>query len=344
VARGKKLTSSGVPLPIPIKEAGVTDELQATIDGCIAAHRRLEGTLGSIDDKVARQPSRLPGWTVGHVLTHLARNAESHVRILDAAMEGTSVEQYPGGYEQRSADIEAGSTRTSGELCDDVRATAAALEAAWDRMTPEAWHGHGLAHGTEWPCSMLPFHRWREVEMHHADLGLSYSPANWPEEYVALELPAALATFPDRLADSDARRVLVWLVGRSDQPAGVNLAPWQADREHYFVPPPDLETDRRRVTIFRSRLRQEAVQSYGSVAERIAEVARAMPGFVEIKTFTADDGERVSLVTFASAEEHEAWRVHPEHRAAQRRGREEFYQDYLIQVCQVTSERSFTRP
>ena len=321
----------------------MTDELQATIEGCIAAHRRLEGTLGSIDNEVARQLSRLPGWTVGHVLTHLARNAESHARMLDAAVEGGSTEQYPGGYEQRGSDIEAGSSRSSEELCDDVRVTAVALESAWARMTPKAWRGHGLAHGMEWPCWMLPFHRWREVEIHHADLGLSYAPAEWPDGYVARELPAALATLPDRLTSADARRVLAWLVGRFDQPADVNLVPWQATRENYFVPPPGLETDRRRVTIFRSRLRPEAVESYRPVAEHTEELARSMPGFTEIKTFTADDGERVSLVTFASAEEHEAWRVHPEHRAVQRRGREEFYQDYCIEVCQVISERSFTR-
>jgi len=190
---------------------------------------------------------------------------------------------------------------------------------------------------------MLPFHRWREVEIHHADLGLSYSPAEWPDGYVARELPAALATLPDRLTSADARRVLAWLVGRFDQPADVNLVPWQATREHYFVPPPGLEADRRRVTIFRSRLRPEAVESYRPVAEHTEELARSTPGFTEIKTFTADDGERVSLVTFASAEEHEAWRVHPEHRAVQRRGREEFYQYYCIEVCQVISERSFTR-
>ena len=46
-----------------------------------------------------------------------------------------------------------------------------------------------------------------------------------------------------------------------------------------------------------------------------------MPGFVDFKSFVADDGERVSIVTFASVETHRAWRDHPEHRAAQHMGR-----------------------
>jgi heme-degrading monooxygenase HmoA len=73
------------------------------------------------------------------------------------------------------------------------------------------------------------------------------------------------------------------------------------------------------------------------------DLARAMPGFVEIKSFIADDGERVSVVTFESTETQAAWRQHPEHRIAQRRGRDEFYDEYLIQVCRMSSERRFSR-
>jgi maleylpyruvate isomerase len=75
----------------------VSDELLATIVGCTDAHRHLERRLESIDHAILRRASRLPGWTVAHVLTHLARNAESHVRMLGAASEGRSVEQYAGG-------------------------------------------------------------------------------------------------------------------------------------------------------------------------------------------------------------------------------------------------------
>jgi heme-degrading monooxygenase HmoA len=71
------------------------------------------------------------------------------------------------------------------------------------------------------------------------------------------------------------------------------------------------------------------------------ELAEKMPGFGEVKTFTAEDCERVSLVSFASPEDHAAWRAHPDHRVAQRRGRDELYDEYLIQVCRVVAERAF---
>lgn len=91
------------------------------------------------------------------------------------------------------------------------------------------------------------------------------------------------------------------------------------------------------VTVFRSRLRPEALEEYGGTADRMAELARAMPGYVEHKAFTADDGERVTVVTFADRASHDAWRTHAEHRVAQRRGREAFYASYSLQVADVTS-------
>ena len=215
----------------------MTDQdLQAALAGCAAAHRRLEAIVASVDDAVARQPSRLPAWTVGHVLTHLARNAESHVRILDGALAGQAVEQYPGGEEQRDRDIEAGAGRPAAALRSDVLDTNAALEAAWARMTPHAWQGHGLSEGSQWSCQVLPFHRWREVEVHGADLGLGYSPEDWPVEYVDRELPLALATLPDRLSAPARAEVLAWLLGRTGQPPSLDLAPWQSTSEYYDSP------------------------------------------------------------------------------------------------------------
>jgi heme-degrading monooxygenase HmoA len=92
------------------------------------------------------------------------------------------------------------------------------------------------------------------------------------------------------------------------------------------------------VTVFRNRLRPEAAGDYGVLAPHILELATAMPGFLDATTFAAADGERVTIVTFADQSSHNAWRDHPEHRAAQRRGIDEFYETYSIQVATVTYE------
>lgn len=86
------------------------------------------------------------------------------------------------------------------------------------------------------------------------------------------------------------------------------------------------------VTVFRSRLRPDGVGAYTDDAAVIAELARSMAGYVENKVFTAEDGERVNVVTFADPQSHRAWRDHPEHRAAQQRGIASYYSEYSIQV------------
>jgi heme-degrading monooxygenase HmoA len=95
------------------------------------------------------------------------------------------------------------------------------------------------------------------------------------------------------------------------------------------------------VTVFRSRLRDDAGEQYAPVAERMLQLARSMPGFVDFKTFTADDGERVSIIVFDSIETHDGWRDHPEHRRAQELGRARFYESYRIQACALIRQRDF---
>ena len=94
------------------------------------------------------------------------------------------------------------------------------------------------------------------------------------------------------------------------------------------------------VTVFRSRLRDDP-EGYDETAEAMEAAARAMPGFVDFKSFRADDGERVSIVVFDSPESHTAWRDDPRHRAAQQRGRNEWYAEYRIQVCSLEKEHVF---
>ncbi len=97
------------------------------------------------------------------------------------------------------------------------------------------------------------------------------------------------------------------------------------------------------VTVFRSRLRPEARPAYAEDAPLVLELAGSMPGFVDAKGFVADDGELVTLVTFADLAAHEAWRDHPEHRAAQRRGIDAYYATYSIQVGETSYASSFAR-
>lgn len=97
------------------------------------------------------------------------------------------------------------------------------------------------------------------------------------------------------------------------------------------------------VTVFRNRLREPAREAYTAELEVVADLARSMPGFVETKTFVADDGERATIVTFADEESHRGWRDHPRHRAAQRNGIADYYEEYSIAVGTTSYASAFTR-
>ena len=98
------------------------------------------------------------------------------------------------------------------------------------------------------------------------------------------------------------------------------------------------------VTVFRSRLRNDVPDEYWTLASELEQLAREVNGFVEYKVFTAPDGERLSLAVFESPEAEGAWRDHVAHREAQLRGREQFYEQYDVSVCELSRQRSWTRP
>ena len=97
------------------------------------------------------------------------------------------------------------------------------------------------------------------------------------------------------------------------------------------------------VTIFRSRLRPEHKEEYERWAARMHDIAAKMSGFISIKTFTAEDGERVSIVEFESEEATRAWREQADHRQAQELGQKLFYSEYRIQVCKPIRDYSFPK-
>jgi maleylpyruvate isomerase len=169
------------------------------------ATQRVLETVRHLSDAEARAPTRLPGWTRGHVLTHLARNADAQRRLLASARTGEPVEQYPGGEAGRAAEIEAGAHRPAAELVEDLREAAAALASGWEALPEHAWDRETVTlHGRR-PVKDGVLARWREVEVHHADLGLGVTPADWTAEFVAVYLPRTVHGLPGRARDRSLR-------------------------------------------------------------------------------------------------------------------------------------------
>ena len=202
------------------------DERERDLEGARRAHRTLEQHIVGLTDEQARRPSLLPDWTVGHVLTHIARNADGVINMLEGALRGEIAPMYVGGLEQRAADIEAGAARSAEELVADVLATTLRVEAAFAAMTAEAWQGQGVAAFGPVAMNDLPGRRRRETEVHHVDLGLGYTVHDWPTDYVRVEIrrmtmvwdsrqAMGLTGLPARTLAVDEHTRAAWLLGRA---------------------------------------------------------------------------------------------------------------------------------
>lgn len=195
---------------------------------------RFVETIGVLTDADVRRATPLTGWTVGHVLTHVARNADSHSRRADAASRGEIVDQYVGGYAGRADEIERGAHRTAIELIEDVRRSARQLQVIWEQVPEYAWASltRGVA-GMERPLEALPRSRWQELEVHLVDLGVGPTYREWSDDFIEAWLPLLRLSLQDRLPDGtapptdlDERDELSWLYGRLTRPDLPVLAPW----------------------------------------------------------------------------------------------------------------------
>ena len=191
------------------------------VEGCRQAHIKLRTATAGLTDEQVASPSMLPDWTVGHVLTHVARNADGMSRRISAALRDEIIEQYVGGLDGRAAEIEAGAARTAREIVADVSSTAERLDSLFSTMPEDVWEKPvQTVSGGGHAVSMLPFRRWREVEIHLVDLGLGSTPADWPAGLVDAALPRLTATLADRC---DQRALMAWTLGRGPAP---ELRPW----------------------------------------------------------------------------------------------------------------------
>jgi maleylpyruvate isomerase len=169
------------------------------IDSVRQATRSVLRTIDDLTDAQADAPCRLPGWSRAELITHLARNADGIRGMVEGAARGEVVAMYPGGLAQRAEGIAAGRGERAANLRSDLRRASDNLVEAFEALPPDAWDRIGQASK---PRTMreLTWVRWREVEVHHADLDLGYEVSDWPVRFVTSALAEIFATFPERAA------------------------------------------------------------------------------------------------------------------------------------------------
>lgn len=172
--------------------------LGAALDEMAGSTDRLLRRVDDLTGGDLRGASLLPGWTRAHVLTHLARNADGLANLVESARTGEDRPMYAGGREGRDADIEAGASRHVGDVRLDLSESADRLLEAFADF-PAAGLGREVtltsgatAYGWE-----IPLLRVREVEIHHVDLDLGYTPSDWAPDFAARTLDQISPLFRD---------------------------------------------------------------------------------------------------------------------------------------------------
>lgn len=223
---GSAVTDPRPPEPGPPTSATEAD--LADLADLTAATARLLASADSLDDDAVRAPSLLPGWTRGHVLSHLARNADGMARTARGVLAGVPAPMYDSA-EAREAAIEQGAGRPAAEIADDVRRSAEGLAPVLAELAGagEEVLGSLVLFGPpqpdrvpDQPARSLLFGRLREVEVHHVDLGLpSYRPTDWPAAFVERTLLWVHARTGPIDVVGEPAEVLAWRIGRGAGPS-----------------------------------------------------------------------------------------------------------------------------
>ena len=97
--------------------------------------------------------------------------------------------------------------------------------------------------------------------------------------------------------------------------------------------------------IFRSTRTDHAEAEYREWSDRIERLVTVAPGYrshMSLRDPVTREG--VTIAYFDDLDSVAAWRDQVEHLQAQRLGRERFYEEYVVQIAQVTREYGWQHP
>lgn len=97
------------------------------------------------------------------------------------------------------------------------------------------------------------------------------------------------------------------------------------------------------IIIFRSKLTAQAGEDYQAMNAEMESLVRQNPGFIDVKSYKSEDGERLTVVWWRDEESLREWRNLMRHREAQKTGRAKWYEYYEMEVASVVRTSSFAR-
>ncbi|MGW5638426.1 antibiotic biosynthesis monooxygenase family protein [Streptomyces sp. NPDC003832] len=90
-------------------------------------------------------------------------------------------------------------------------------------------------------------------------------------------------------------------------------------------------------------VRTQDQSGFSETNERMEELVRAIPGYLGADFAQSPGGLGITVAYFRDGDALQRWRTDAEHRAAQRRGRAEWYESYTLHVARVERSHGFVR-
>lgn len=150
--------------------SGSLPSWDALVDWAADGQEQVLVAASALEPADVHGASRLDGWSRGHVLSHLARNADALVNLLDWARTGTESRMYSSPTE-RADGIDEGADRELPEQLADLAAANARFLRAASSVEPARRSFTVLSgQGREIPVHEVPWLRVRETWLHLVDL------------------------------------------------------------------------------------------------------------------------------------------------------------------------------
>lgn len=207
------------------------------LTGLDVSSRAFTRTVDALTDDELAAPSLLPGWTRAHVVAHVALNGYALAGVINGLVHGRPVPMYESNA-KRDGDIEELSHAGSSELREHHLIATTQFVDAVSLLDDSHWSAHidRLPGGPAWPMSSVLPTRRRELEIHHVDLDVAHTPADWPDDFVVELLDAVVldqaGSGPFRVHALDLDRA--WTVGGQRGPTvsgtGAGLGWWLTGR------------------------------------------------------------------------------------------------------------------
>jgi maleylpyruvate isomerase len=227
-------------------------EFNWTLQQLDRASEHYLATVSNLSEHTLAQQSVLPGWSVAHVISHVASNATGIERALRAAIVENGLPWVYETNESRDSEIDIRANWPTEQLLTLNTQSVPAVRAAfvdcpvnkYEVLLPR------VIDGPAWSVLDWLGARWREVEIHHTDLGVGYTHHDWSDDFVAyltkvavfdrdpeisLTLKVPEGVFPigggGQEISGSSRAVIWWLIGRGNgegvQGELPTLGPWQ---------------------------------------------------------------------------------------------------------------------